>query len=721
MVAQEDPVATATPSLSIIDRFKAQGDYTLALGVFGLLAIMLVPLPTIVLDLLLAFSISISVLLFLAVMYVKKPVELSIFPTLILITTVFRLALNIATTRLILLNGFDGSHAAGHIIEAFGNFVIGGNPIVGVVVFIILIVINFSVVTKGSGRVAEVAARFTLDAMPGKQLAIDAELSQGMIDEKEARARREEISREADFYGSMDGASKFVRGDAVAGIIILVVNMVGGVVIGVFQHDLKVLDALQVFAIMTIGDGIVAQIPSLMLSMAAGLLVTRVHDEDSQPLHHQLGSQLMQSPRVLTLLATVLGGFALIPGMRIPFFVLGCLALWASREIDKQPAVPAKGSAAAAAAAKSAAGVTHPMGAKERAEARPEDLLPVEPLTIEVGLDLLYMVDERTGGELVSRIQRIRNQFAQDLGVVLPPVHLRDNLRLEGGEYAILLRGEEIGRGKVYARQHLALDPGGTTGPIRGIQTTDPVFNLPAYWIQESYVLKAQALGYTVVDVPTVLTTHFVELMQSAGSELYDASQLTKALERVSVDSPKLVDDLVPDPLPRQACLRVFRNLVREGISIRDTQTILEALAEYAHKTRDPDVLTEFVRQRLARHITRRFADTDGVLHYIGLGPDAEDALLRGLQTQEGSAPSLSLEPDVARRFFTRIRELSDGYTGPGQPVVLCPPLTRGALRRMLERALPRAVVLSSAELLPTVKLDRIGIIDLKADPKKTK
>jgi flagellar biosynthesis protein FlhA len=688
---------------NLIDRIRDQGDFLLAGGVFGLMAIMIVPLPTAILDLLLAVSITASLLLFLSVLYVKKPVELSVFPTVILVMTVFRLALNVATTRLILLNGAQGSDAAGRIVEAFGHFVIGGNAIVGLVVFTILIVINFVVITKGAGRVAEVAARFTLDAMPGKQMAIDAELNSGAIDEKTARTKRAEIAREADFYGSMDGASKFVRGDAVAGIVILLVNAIGGALIGVLQQGMPLVEAIQVYTLLTIGDGLVSQVPALLLSMAAGLLVTRVTDTDERPLHHQVSGQLFAQPRVLTLLVVALACFAFIPGLRIPFLVLAGSIFWLSR-------------------AMAAEADTKPKSQDEPSvptEARPEDLLPIEPLTVEVGLDLLYLVDDRSSGEFIQRIQRIRNQFAQDLGVILPPVHIRDNLRLDGGEYSIMLRGDEIGRGKAYGRQHLALDPGGTTGALKGIRTTDPVFNLPAYWIPDNMVIKAQAMGYTVVDVPTVLTTHFVELMHAHAHELFDGVQLSKSLERVSRDNPKLVDDLIPDPLSRQATLRIFRSLIREGVSVRDAQTILEAAGEYAGRTRDPDVLTEFVRQRLARHITKRFADPEGVLHYIGFASDAEDALLRGLQTSEGAAPSLALDPDVARRMFARVRELVDGYSGAGQPVVLCPPLVRGALRRMFERALPRVVVLSSAELLPTVQLERFGLIDLRPEQKK--
>ena len=689
-------------------KLTQQGDALLAAAVFGLLVIIVVPLPPFILDLLLAGSISLSIVLFLLTMYVRRPVDFSVFPTLLLVVTVFRLALNIASTRLILLHGGDaGTGAAGSIIQAFGAVVVGGNYAVGFVVFVILVVINFVVITKGAGRVAEVSARFTLDAMPGKQMSIDAELNAGLIDEETARQRREDIASEADFYGAMDGASKFIRGDAIAGIVITLVNVIGGAFIGVIQEGMPLSDAVMIYTLLTIGDGLVGQVPALIISSAAGVLVTRVDtDGEARPLHQQVGHQLLQSPRVLALAAVALAGFALIPGMRIPFLVLSALLGWlawqlrtAQEELEPEPTTDKP--------------VTP-------GEATPEDLLPIESLAIEVGLDLLYLVDERQGGEIIRRIQRIRNQFAQDLGVILPPVHLRDNLTLEGGEYLILLRSEEIARGKLQARQHLALDPGSAMRPLRGIKTTDPVFGLPSFWILDAEVGRAQRYGYTVVDVPTVLTTHLVELMHEHAHELFDGVQLQRILERVSADHPRLIDDLTPDPLPRQVILRLFRNLIREGVSTRDVVVIFEALSEQAHRTQDPEVLTEFVRQRLARHISHRFADEEGILHYVALDPRAEDVVLRGLQT-DGGSPRLIIEPDAARDLITHVRDLTEAWPGPGQAVLLAPPLARGTLRKMLERVLPRVVVLSSAELLPSLQLDRIGTVSLGPDTLKSR
>lgn len=689
----------ASDSLSLMDRIRAQGDFLLAGGVLGLLAIMLVPLPPVLLDMLLAASIALSLFLFLGALYAKKPVDFSVFPTVLLVATVFRLALNVASTRLILLNGAEGSDAAGRIIQSFGQFVVGGNYVVGAIIFVILVVINFVVITKGSGRVAEVAARFTLDALPGKQMAIDAELNSGMIDEQTARSRRSEVTREADFYGAMDGASKFIRGDAIAGVIITLINCVGGAFIGVFQNEMSIALALETYVLLTIGDGLAGQVPALILSTAAGLLVTRVADERERPLHAQVASQMLDNPRVLMMVAISMFAFALIPGLRLPFATLAIVAAAIAYSWPKE----------------TREGVTsqdEPELQPDQATS-PRDLLPVEPLAVEVGADLLYLVDERQGGELLQRIQRIRSQFAQELGLIVPSVHLRDNLTLGNGEYSVLLRGEEVGRGRLYPRQHLALDPGTAEGSLQGIPTTDPVFGLPSWWITDHQVLKAQSLGYTVVDVPTVLSTHLVELMSVHGHELLDGAQMDDTLERISQTDRRLVDDLVPDRLPRHAVLRVFRNLVREGISIRDSQTILEALAEYAPRTQEPDVLTEFVRQRLSRHITRRFSDEEGAIHFVNLGPTAENAILRGLQTGDSGTPNLVLDPDIARDVIVQIRTKVEAHSGPSQAVVLAPPLARGALRRLLERVMPQVPVLSSSELQPTAQLQVVGTVEL--------
>ena len=679
------------------------GDIVLAGVLFGVLAIVLVPMPPVLMDVLIASSICLSLLMLLVTLYVHRPVEFSVFPTLLLGATVFRLSLNVASTRLILLQGGqDGSRAAGRIIEAFGQVVVGGNYVVGVVVFAIFVIINFVVITKGAGRVAEVSARFTLDAMPGKQMAIDAELNAGLIDEHVARSRRSEITREADFYGAMDGASKFIRGDAIAGIVITLVNIVGGIVIGVAQNEMSLGDAAQTYTLLTIGDGLVGQIPALVISMGAGMLVTRVDDEQSGTLDAQLSRQVLANPRLLRMLAVAMLGLALVPGLRLPFLLLSAVMTVLSFQMEQS---------AASASAEEAAERTE----EARPAARPEDLLDLEPLTMEVGIDLVYLVDERKGGELVERIQRIRNQFVTDLGVVLPSVHLRDNMRLENSEYVILLRGEEVGRGRVHARQHLAIDPGGATGRLKGIRTVDPVFGLEAWWISDSLVLRAQSRGYTVVALAPVRTPPHTELMHQHAFELFDMTQLCKVLERMRDKHTKLVEDLVPDVMSRPALLKVYRNLVREGLSVRDSETILEALSEYAPKTRDPNVLTEFVRQALARHVTRRFADDEGTLHYLALGPSAEEAVAQALQTTERGSVTLALDPETSRQLLSGIRQHVENWTGTGDVVLLCPPLARGPFQRLLEKVLPRTPVLSPVELLPGVKLDRVAVIDLSS------
>ncbi len=681
-----------------LSAIQNQGDVVFALGLFGLIGIMVVPLPPLALDLLLASSIGVSLLVFLVTIYAKRPVEFSVFPTLLLVTTLFRLSLNVASTRLILLHGGEGEASAGKIIDAFGRVVVGGNYVVGLVVFIILVVINFVVITKGAGRVAEVAARFTLDAMPGKQMAIDAELNAGLINETEARQRRDAVAHESDFYGAMDGASKFIRGDAIAGIIITLVNIVGGIVIGVLQMEMSVADATRTYTLLTIGDGLVGQIPALIISAAAGLLVTRVVSDDDSRLDTDLGKQLLGSPRVLAILAGILLAMTTIEGVRAPFLFLAIIVGGLAWQMSNMPEEPESGPDG------------EPIDGRPSVP-KPEDLLALEPLSLEVGLDLVYLVDKRKGGELLERIQRIRNQFAQDLGVVLPPVHLRDNQRLEKNEYILMLRGEEIARGKVHARQQLAIDPGDAKPGLRGIKTIDPVFNLDAWWIHDGQLLKARTLGYTVVDVPTVMATHLTEMMNQFAYELYDMAQLTTMLERVGQACSRLVDDLVPEILTRQTLLKIFRNLIREGVSVRDTQTILETLGEYAQKTKDPDLLTEFVRQRLSRHISAKYAE-DGLVNYLGLGPGMEQALTQGLQGGEGGTMNLILNPDVARKFMHSVKQEFENHASSGEVVLMVPPLARGPVARLLEKMVP-IPVLSPAELLPTIKLNRVAIVDV--------
>jgi flagellar biosynthesis protein FlhA len=695
MAAPRTPASPTPPTA--LERIRANSDAVMALGAFGVMALLMVPLPPLMLDILLASSITLALLIFLVALYVRKAVEFSVFPTVLLVSTIFRLALNVASTRLILLHGAEGPDAAGHVIQAFGNFVVGGNYVVGFILFAILIVINFVVITKGAGRVAEVAARFTLDAMPGKQMAIDAELNAGLIDEKMAKRRRAEIGREADFYGAMDGASKFIKGDAMAAILITLINIIAGVVIGVVMNGLDLKTALTNYTILTIGDGLVSQIPALIISAGAGILVTRVSDVESSSLESQLESQMLGNPRIIAMLAGLAGIFVLVPGLRVVFAILtvGLVAIaWTLQQPSSQPS-PKPDSLPAA--------NTPPV------EAPIEDLLKVEPLVLEVGLDLVYLVDTNRSGGLVDRIQRIRRQLAQELGTVIPSVHVRDNLRMAPGQYRVLLRGENIGTGKVMARQNLALDPGTVTGKLPGPPGVDPVFGLKGVWINDHQRIRAQSLGYTVVDVPTVLTTHLDDLFRRHAHELYGRAQLGEVLERVSRENPKLVEELIPEPLSRAVVLKVFRNLIQEGVGVRDVQGILEVLSEYAARTRDPDVLTEFVRQRMARAVTARFVAEDGLLRYLGLAPEVEDTILRGLQGAEGGVMNLVLDPESTRKLIQAVRAQVDNWNQNTPPVLLVPPLARGSIRRLLDRAIPRMYVLSPGEVVPGTPIDRVG------------
>jgi flagellar biosynthesis protein FlhA len=700
------PPSSAPSSDFGMGALRRNADAVLAFGVFGVIAIMMVPLPPLVLDLLLACSITSSLLVFLVAIYTRRSVEFSVFPTVLLVTTLFRLSLGVASTRLILTHGSEGPGAAGHVIEAVGNFLVGGNYVVGFIIFAILVVINFMVVTKGAGRVAEVAARFTLDAMPGKQMAIDAEMNAGLIDEKTARRRRAEVAKEADFYGAMDGASKFIKGDAIAAILIIIINILGGIIIGVGMNGLDLSTALANYTILTIGDGLASQFPALITSAAAGMLVTRVNDVEERTLDTQITAQVFGSPRVLAILAVLSAVFILVPGLRVVFFViavgLGGLA-WL---LHNQPAPVVKGD-------------EDVDGAKPAGETPIEDLLKVEPLAVELGLDLVYLGDEARGGQLVERVQRIRRQLAGDLGVVIPTVRLRDNVKLGAGQYRVLLRGEVIASGSVMARQNLALDPGGVTTPLRGAEGTDPVFGMKGVWVADNQRVRAQQLGYTVVDVPTVLTTHLDDVLKKHAHELFGRQQLADALARISQANPKLVEELTPDPLPGAILLRIFRNLVAEGIGVRDTQGILEALAEFAPRTRDADVLTEFVRQRLNRAVTARFVGDDGVLRYLGLVPDAEDAVSKGLQGGDGGTMQLLLDPDTTRRLIQGIRAASEAFPGPGEAVLLVPPLARAPMRRLLEKALPRVPVLSPGEIVPGTPVERAGDVTIGVRPLK--
>ncbi|HQE39653.1 MAG TPA: flagellar biosynthesis protein FlhA, partial [Zoogloea sp.] len=633
----------------------------------------------------------------LVAMYTRKPLDFSVFPTILLVTTLLRLSLNVASTRIVLLEGHTGPDAAGKVIEAFGHFLVGGNTAVGLVVFIILTVINFVVITKGAGRIAEVGARFTLDAMPGKQMAIDADLNAGLIDEKEAKKRRAETSQEADFYGAMDGASKFVRGDAVAGILIMAINVIGGLIVGVLQHNMELGQAANNYTLLTIGDGLVAQLPALIISVAAGLVVSRVGDDGD--MGSQIVGQVFSNPQVLVLTAAILGILGLIPGM--PNFVflllasgLGFLA-WRGglREL------PAGGEEAAPVAA--------PAAPTESVEASWSDVTPVDVLGLEVGYRLIPMVDKGQDGELLKRIRGLRKKFARDIGFLAAPVHIRDNLELKPNAYRIVLKGVEIGTGSAFPGQFMAINPGRVSGPLAGRETTDPAFGLPAVWIDASQREQAHALGYTVVDASTVVATHLNHLILSHAPELLGRTETQALLDHIAQDNPKLVEDLVPKLLPLASVQRVLQNLLDEGVNIRDMRTIVEVLAEFAPRVQDPLELTSRIRQALGRAIVQGLFPGSGEVQVMALDPGLERVLM---QAMAGGGPDGgAIEPGLAETLLRETAAAAQRMEDTGlPPVLLVPAPLRWLLSRFLRRSVPSLKVVANSEV-PETRLIRVA------------
>jgi len=652
-----------------------------------ILSMMVLPLPPILLDLFFTFNIAMAVMVLMVSMYTKKPLDFSIFPTVLLVTTLLRLSLNVASTRIILLEGHTGGDAAGKVIEAFGHFLVGGNYAVGLVVFTILVVINFVVITKGAGRIAEVSARFTLDAMPGKQMAIDADLNAGLIGEDEARRRRAEIAQEADFFGSMDGASKFVRGDAVAGILILFINILGGLIVGVVQHDMALANAAQNYTLLTIGDGLVAQIPALIISTAAGLVVSRVAtDED---IGQQFVGQVFSNPQVLMLTAGILGILGLIPGMPHFAFLLfagavGGLAWWMAR----REARPAEEKPAAPAAAA-------PMESQEASWA---DVAPVDVLGLEVGYRLIPLVDRGQDGELLKRIRGLRKKFAQEVGFLAAPVHIRDNLELKPNGYRIALKGVEIGAGEAWPGMFLAINPGRVAGTLPGTQTKDPAFGLPAIWIDAALRDQAHALGYTVVDASTVVATHLNHVILSHAAELLGRQEAQSLLDHIAKDSPKLVEDLVPKQVALAVVQRVLQNLLEEGVNIRDMRSIVETVAEHAPRTQDPAELTAHVRVALGRSIVQQLYPGNAEMSVMALDPSLERVLLQAVQTvgPDGSG----IEPGLADTLLRQTAAAAQRQEEIGLPaVLLVPGPLRWLLSRFLRRAVPQLKVIANAEV----------------------
>ena len=662
------------------------------------LSMMVLPLPPFMLDLFFTFNIAISIIVMLVAINVLKPLDFSVFPTVLLITTLLRLSLNVASTRVVLLEGHTGPGAAGQVIDAFGHFLVGGNYAVGIVVFAILVIINFVVITKGAGRVAEVAARFTLDAMPGKQMAIDADLNAGLIGEDEARRRRATIAEEADFFGSMDGASKFVRGDAVAGILIMFINVIGGLFVGMLQHDLDLGTAARTYTLLTIGDGLVAQIPALIISIAAGMVVTRVGD--TQDLSQQFLGQLFNNPKVIGLSAAIIGMLGLIPGM--PNFVflllaggLGALAWDMSRRQAREKPVQVK----------AAPSVSTPA---ESMEASWSDVAPLDVLGLEVGYRLIPLVDKAQDGELLRRIRGIRKKFAQDVGFLVSPVHIRDNLELKPNAYRILLKGVEIGQGEAFPGSLLAINPGRVVGQLPGTPTKDPAFGLPAIWIDSALREQAQAFGYTVVDASTVTATHLNHLILSHAAELLGRQETQALLDHLAKEMPKLVEDLVPKVLPLGVLQKVLQNLLEEGIHIRDMRTIIETLAELAPRLQDAEVLTAQVRIALGRSIVQQLYPSSDEMQVMSLDPQLERILVQAIA---GGGDGASIEPNLADTLIREAAAAAQRQEALGLPAVL---LVSGNLRVLLSRFLRRGIsqlkVLAHAEV-PENKIIKVTSI----------
>ncbi|ELE9011568.1 flagellar biosynthesis protein FlhA [Enterobacter cloacae] len=655
--------------------------------IMTILAMMILPLPTFVLDLLFTFNIVLSIMILLVAMFTQNTLEFSAFPTVLLFSTLLRLALNVASTRVILMNGHTGSEAAGQVVEAFGHFLVGGNFAIGIIVFIILIIINFMVITKGAGRIAEVGARFSLDGMPGKQMAIDADLNAGLIGEEEAKRRRKEVTQEADFYGSMDGASKFVRGDAIAGLLIMAINIIGGLVIGVMQHDMSVGVAGETYTLLTIGDGLVAQIPGLVISTAAGVVVTRVAND--QDVGEQMVGQLFTSPRVIVLAAGVIGLLGLIPGMPNFVFLLFTATLlgvaWWLRGREGEAKKTGGAQADADAADAEVAQVN---------EASWSDVQMEDTLGLEVGYRLIPMVDHEQQGQLLTRVRGIRKKFARQMGFLPPAVHIRDNLDLAPTHYRILLKGVTIGSGEVQPDRWMAINPGCAEGEVPGTPCTEPTFGLPALWIDEVHRELAQTLGYTVVDPSSVVATHLNHLISTHTEELFGRQEAQQLLDQITKHSPKLVEDLIPAFISLTTLHKVLQNLLAERVPIRDMRTIIDTLAEFATAQSDADELTTRVRARLSRAITQQWFPGEDDIQLIGLDLSLEQLLVQA--TQSGSA----IEPGIAENLMKQTEQALQHQEGLGAPpVLLVNPALRLMLSRYLRRIFPQLAVLSSQEI----------------------
>jgi flagellar biosynthesis protein FlhA len=684
------------------ERFAKNTDLLVAFGLLGILGVMIIPMPAVMIDLGLTTSLAISILILLVSIYTNKALEFSVFPSLLLITTLFRLALNVATTRVILSHGHEGLDSAGSVIHAFGDFVIGGNYVIGLIVFIILVVINFVVITKGSGRVAEVAARFTLDAMPGKQMSIDADLNAGLINDKEARKRRKEIESEADFYGAMDGASKFVRGDAIAGILITIVNIVGGLLIGVLQKKLDIATAAKFYTTLTIGDGLLAQIPALIISTAAGTVVTR-SSRTGENMGAELTQQLFVNPRAVAIAGGVLVLLALVPGLpTIPFMGMGMFLgglSWLITRFQKETSDILKKKDAEAAAAPPKENI--------------EGLLPLDLIELELGYGLIGVVDSDQSGDLLERIVSIRKQFALDLGLVIPSIHIRDNLQLAPGDYRLLIKGNKVAGGTMRPDHMLAMDPGNVSDPVEGVATKEPAFGLDALWILPNQKEEAENAGYTVVDLPTVMAIHLTEILRSHAHELLGRQEASQLIENFKKANPKVVEELTNDLAPLGTIVRVLQSLLRENVSVRDLRTIFETLADESHRTKDVDVLTEAVRKSLARSITAKYRNEEGYVPVLTLHPQLEELIANSLlQTEQGV--QLVMDPQSASRMISAIaRNVEKHPEIAGQPVLLTSPTSRRHIFKLTHRFIPQLIVLSHSELTSDANVKSVSTVEL--------
>ena len=698
---------------AVFQRVVRHADVMLAAGVVGIILIMIIPLPSILLDVLLSFNITFALIILLISLYALRPLDFSVFPSLLLVSTLFRLAMNVSSTRLILLHGNEGETAAGQVIKSFGKFVVGGNYVVGFIIFLILVVIQFVVITKGAGRIAEVAARFTLDAMPGKQMSIDADLNAGLVSESEARERRQLIAREADFHGAMDGASKFVRGDAIAGIIILVIDIIGGLIIGVVYHGMGVGQSARVYSILTVGDGLVSQLPALIISSASGIIVSRTASETN--FGRELTFQFLVQPKAFAIASGMLLIMGLVPGLpTIPFLlmsgIVGVIA-YANRHGPMIAPEP----------------VLEDLEKAEEPEKGPDDdlerLMEIDPMELEISHTLIPLVDPDQSGRLLDRIKLTRRECALVLGFIVPPIRIRDNIQLSPGEYDILMRGARVAKGKLMLGYHLAMNPGNAAAPesisLEGIETQEPVFGLAAYWIDDIQKEKAEMAGYTVVDAETVLATHLSEVIKNYAHELFGRQELKNILDNLKETHPAVIEELMPNVLSISVVHKVCLNLLKEQVSIRDMVRILEVLGDVGAEIKDADMLTEYVRDALGRVIVKPMLDNEGVLKVLVLDPSVEEAISDGFTSNAGegagaTSSSLALDSATVQSIISATASAINSAAMDTQPTVLCSSLTRRYFKRLTEQVLPNLAVLSYNEIPPNIQVDQVGAVTLQ-------